>query len=140
MPQIKEKKLSDITKQKLRVYRIKEIEEKNGQIIPNFNLNGSKFFNWLNKVLNWNGQHALNGGEYSVLGYFIDYYESNLNLVIEWDEKYHYKKGELKKKDIVRQQNIINHLDCIFIRIKEDEYKSYNEILNKIKKEVFINA
>jgi len=38
----------------------------------------------------------------------------------EWDEKYHFKNGQLRQSDIDRQRKIETHLNCKFIRIKEN--------------------
>lgn len=106
---------------------------------PNFNKKACEFFDYLNKELNWNGIHALNGGEYYIVdtGNWVDYYEPTLNLVIEWDEStHHYKNGKLDKKDILREQQIINVLKCKFIRLKQnnDYVASKNIILDYCKK------
>ncbi len=120
------KKHSDKTREKQRLSRLKDIEKKYGIACPNYSLNACKFFDWLNQEFNLNGQYALNKGEYHIkeLGYFLDYYESDLNLVIEWDEPHHKYK---KEKDKIRQQEITDFLNCTFIRIKEDEFKIYIE-------------
>ncbi len=112
------RKHSEESCKKRRISRIKEIEYKNGYIFPNYSINACKFFEYLNKEFNLKGLHALNGGEFYIkdLGYFLDYYESDLNLVIEWDEKSHKYK---KKKDKIREDEIIKYLKCTFIRIKE---------------------
>ena len=50
--------------------------------------------------------HAENIGEFCIkeLGYFLDYYEPNLNLVIEWNEKQHFNKnGNYNKEHKFRQ-------------------------------------
>lgn len=63
-------------------------------------------------------QHAENGGEVQICGYFVDGYDKENNVVIEYDEKHHFhKNGQLKQKDYIRQQNIIDELKCKFIRI-----------------------
>ena len=58
----------------------------------------NEFFDELNKENGWSGRHAKNGGEVSVGGFWLDYYEPNLNLVIEWDERHH-KYPKKKKQD-----------------------------------------
>lgn len=87
------------------------------------NKKSCEFFNFLNQKMNWNGKHAFNNDtkmEHKELGYLIDYYEPNLNIIVEWDEERHYyKNGELKDKDIKRQNNLKNHLNCQFYRIRE---------------------
>jgi len=85
----------------------------------NFNPTACEYFDWLNKFMGWNGQYATNGGEKEVRGYFLDYYEPSLNLVIEWDEPGHYVRGVLREKDIRRQQEIIKELKCEFYRYNQ---------------------
>lgn len=63
-------------------------------------------------------QHAENGGEVQICGYFVDGYDKKNNVVIEYDEKHHFtKNGQLTQRDYIRQQNIIDTLQCKFIRI-----------------------
>ncbi len=55
--------------------------------------------------------------QYPTCGYFLDGYCKELNLAFEVDEKHHFDvNGKLKKKDIIRQENIENELNCDFIR------------------------
>lgn len=79
-----------------------------------YNPKACQFFSLVNERMNWEGRHALNGGEYQVLQYFIDYYEPNLNLVIEYDEPHHKYRRERDRK---RQEKIQKKLNCKFIRI-----------------------
>jgi hypothetical protein len=81
------------------------------------------FIEYLNKRNSWNLQHALNGGERTVDGYFLDGYDEALNIVFEYDEKRHYanvKLNVLKEKDMLRQNNIIEKLNCEFWRYNEE--------------------
>lgn len=64
----------------------------------------------------FNFQHALNGGEIAVIGYSVDGYDKDKNVVIEYYEKHHRRKIE---RDEHRKQEIINHLGCKFIELKE---------------------
>lgn len=67
-------------------------------------------------------QHAENGGEFYIkeLGYWVDGYSVEKNIVIEYDEKHHFdKNGELYEKDKQRQLEIEEYLGCTFIRIKK---------------------
>ena len=102
------------------------------QIIPSFNHVACDIFNKISKITNTDIQHAMNGGEYYLekLGYWLDGYDKLNNIVYEYDEQHHFDKDDnLLKKDITRQNEIINFLNCKFIRIK------YNEnILEKIEK------
>ena len=127
----KGKNLPEDMKEKIRISTIKYIEN-----LPNYN--GTKaryshkaceYINKLNNEKHWNLQHAENGGEISIYGYFVDGYDKDLNIIFEYDEVYHYQDKEnniLKDKDIKRQQNIINKLNCEFWR--------YNEYLNLLYK------
>jgi hypothetical protein len=54
------------------------------------------------------------------LGYFVDGYDKENNVVYEWDEKRHFNKdGSLKSKDVLRENEIKQFLKCKFIRIKD---------------------
>ena len=126
------KHLPEDMKEKIRISTLKYIES-----LPNYNgtkarysHKACKYIDKLNEDKNWNLQHAENGGEYSIGGYFIDGYDKDLNIAFEYDEAVHYKDKEnniLKDKDIKRQQNIINKLNCEFWR-----YNEYLDLLYKI--------
>ena len=116
------RKTSSEIKRKMRISKIEFIKNKNGGICPMHNINACKYLDDLSKINEWNLQHALNGGEFYVseLGYFVDGYDINKNIVVEYDEPLHYNRnGELKNKDIIRQNEIINHLRCKFFRYNE---------------------
>jgi len=68
----------------------------------------------------YNFKHAENGGEYRVphVDYLVDGYDAQRNIVIEIDEKHHFENGKLRDKDIKRQEEIQDILECKFIRIK----------------------
>jgi hypothetical protein len=108
-----------------RLNRIKTISENKFdgyQVIPSFNKIGCEIFNNMCKERNVHIQHAMNGGEYFIkeLGYWIDGYDIENNIVYEYDEKRHYdKNGELNQKDKIREKEISDLLKCKFIRIKE---------------------
>ena len=63
-------------------------------------------------------QHAENGGEFHIneLGYWVDGYSKEKNIVIEYYEKFHSKNIE---RDLRRQTEITKLLNCEFIIIKE---------------------
>ena len=49
-------------------------------------------------------QHAMNGGEVCIDGYFLDGLDEEKKTIIEIDEKHHFDiNGNLKPKDIKRQ-------------------------------------
>lgn len=109
---------------KKRIDKIKEIEQniKDGnQITPVYNKNACKLFDKISEEKNIHIQHAMNGGEYYIkeLGYWLDGYDKDNNVVYEYDEKRHFSNGKLKEKDVIRQEEITNFLRCEFIRIKE---------------------
>jgi len=100
-----------------RLYAIDRIEKNklNGnQLIPNFNPNACKIIDQYGKKNGYNFQHAMNGGEYYIkdLGYWVDGYDKNKNIVIEIDEKRHKYQQE---KDVIRQKEIESLLKCKFI-------------------------
>jgi hypothetical protein len=69
----------------------------------------------------YNFIHAENGGEYQIPNttFFVDGYDKENNVVIEFDEKYHYRESQ-KNKDRQRQDMIGQLLKCKFIRIDEN--------------------
>ena len=104
-----------------RLRRIKEIEKDkfNGnQMIPSYNLIACELFDKISEEKNIHIEHAMNGGEFHIkeLGYWVDGFDKENNTVYEYDEKYHKYQ---KEKDLIRENEIINHLKCEFIRIKE---------------------
>lgn len=111
---------------KIRIAKIKKIEESvanGGQIQPAYSFQACKFFEQFDKDFNTRGQYATNGGEYFIkkLGYWPDYINFDLKLIMEWDEEYHYDvDGNLREKDIRRQKEIQEHFpDFRFVRIRE---------------------
>ena len=87
----------------------------------------------MESTLGWNGKYATKNGEQKVIGYFVDYYEPNLNVVIEWDDQSHFLLGKLKKKDLLRENNIKKELNCSFYRIKEVDFAEHSFIVDMIK-------
>lgn len=113
---------SEESKKLLREKSIEYIEKTKGKCHPRYNINGCKYINKLNKENNWHLQHAENGGEYLIDGYYLDGYDKELNIVFEYDEPRHYKdllNNILNDKDIERQNYIINKLNCEFYRYNE---------------------
>lgn len=115
--------------------RIQEQLSEGGQLVPSYNSQACRYFETINK---WAvergyppGQHATNGGEFYVkeLGYFLDYFNPGLKLIMEWDEPSHYdKSGNLRVKDIQRQREIQGlYLDFRFVRIKQIKEDKLNE-------------
>lgn len=106
-------------KRKMRLATCKRLKERGCS--RGYNQLACLFFDYINSEFDWKGIHARNGGEFFIkeLGYYVDYYEPNLNLVIEWDEESHFVANKLKERDLQRQQQIIDQLKCKFIRIRQ---------------------
>lgn len=95
---------------------------------PHYNPVACRVFDEINKELGWNGQHAERMGEYMVGPYWVDYYDSNLNVVIEYDEKHH-KKPYLQDRQAKREVYIKERLNCKFYRIAEQQ--NWREVLSE---------
>lgn len=109
------------TRKKLRLILVNKLKMIDKKFHPPYNKKGCEYFNKLMEETGIEIQHAENGGEFHIeeLGYWVDGYDKENNTVYEWDEKSHYVNGELKEKDIIRQNNIEKFLNCKFIRIRE---------------------
>jgi hypothetical protein len=117
-------KFSDDSKQKMREAVIRRIK-KYGIHSRNFNPKACKIIDEYGKNNGYKFQHALNGGELSVIGYLVDGYDKEKNVVFEYDERHHFdSSGKLKSKDFNRMNEIKNQLKCKFFR--------YNELTGKI--------
>lgn len=126
-------------RKKIRLARLQQIEEqcrKNGQTFaPSFNHKAILFFKKLDSSLGSAGQYALSLAEYkTVSGYFLDYINFERKLIIEWDEKGHYKKdGSLRKRDVLRQQEIEAEFpDFQFIRVREIEESEFSSKIREL--------
>ena len=121
---------SEKVRRKIRLASIKRIEERrnNGeQLIPNYNPIACNLIDEYGNKYGYNFIHAMNGGEYHIkeLGYWVDGYDSEKNTVVEVDEPSHYdNEGNLLERDVRRQNEIINFLNCDFIRMKLDKDNS----------------
>lgn len=114
-------------RKKLRLNSINRLEENlslyGKMIVPFFNKSACEYFDRLMIENNTFIQHALNVGEYHIkeLGYWVDGYDAENNIVYEWDERHHYDiNGNLLEKDVLRQLEIEKFLNCKFIRIKQE--------------------
>ena len=119
---------SEIHKNHLRELRSQQLKDKNMRL--NYSKKACEYINKLNEKNNWNLQHAENGGEILCLGYWLDGYDKDLNIVFEYDEPKHYIDKEnniLRDYDIKRQKRIINKLNCEFWR-----YNEYLDLLYKV--------
>jgi hypothetical protein len=112
----KKRKFSEEHKRNQRMAAIKRIENRTGQITPNYNLEACKIIEAYGKEYGYNFQHAEHGGEVNILGYFVDGYDKEKNTVIEYYEKHHTRQID---KDTFRENEITEHLGCKFIVIRE---------------------
>lgn len=96
---------------------------------PAFNIEACYLFDKYSDKYNCTIEHALNGGEYyiSELGYWVDGYDRQNNVVYEYYEKYHKYR---ENYDLNREREITEHLNCKFVIIKEGEEQKFldNEI------------
>jgi DNA-binding CsgD family transcriptional regulator len=111
-------KHSDNAKLKIRMTtldRIKKSKLNGGQLYPAYNKESISIIEDFGRENGYSFQHAENGGEYFIeeLGYWVDGYDIENNVVLEFDEDHHKYQ---KEKDLKRQKEIINHLKCKFIR------------------------
>ncbi len=114
------------SRKQMRISRIEVLNRQymeGGQVRPTYNSQACKFFELFDKDFNTKDLYATNGGEYYIkeLGYFPDYVNFDLMLIIEWDEERHYgANGNLKERDVLRQKEIQEYFpDFRFVRIRE---------------------
>jgi hypothetical protein len=129
---LKGRVFSDEHKLKLRLSSIEYIKKKldlnGGKIVPNFNIYACQLLDEISKITNTNIQHALNGGEYyiSKLGYWVDGYDHENNIVYEYYEREHKKRID---KDNEREFLIKDYLKCEFKIIYEGKENEFLNIL-----------
>lgn len=109
---------SDVTKDKMSLtHRINRSLLVKGTIqFPNFNHIACQIIEEYGKQNGYIFQHALNGGEFYIkqLGYWVDGYDKEKNIVIEYQEKWHLTPKHIEK-DKKRKEEIIKTLNCKFI-------------------------
>jgi len=110
------RKHSDSTIKKMKLIGANRIHDNKWH--PSFNIGACKIIDEYGKEHGYNFQHALNGGEYfiSELGYWVDGYDKNKNVVIEFYEKAH---KYFIEKDEIRINDIKECLNCDIIIINE---------------------
>tara|TARA_B110000046_G_scaffold63941_1_gene71422 strand:+ start:189 stop:770 length:582 start_codon:yes stop_codon:yes gene_type:complete len=87
---------------------------------PMFNVEGCKRILEYGEKHEYKFQTAINGGEYFIkeLGYWVDGYYIEGNVVIEYMENHH-NTPKHRIKDKMRRERIINHLNCKYIELWE---------------------
>ena len=117
-------KKSNEHRRKLRIARIQYIQNNFGICFPCFSSKACKYLDKLNKENGWELEHALRVGEFRIkeLGYWLDGYDRKRNIVVEYDEPFHYKKdGSLKEKDVLKTEEVKKYLGCRFFRYNESK-------------------
>lgn len=112
---------------KLRRREITLINMKNnGNKFPGYNKNTIPIFQKFDELNNTKGIYATNPYEHQILGYSLDYFNLNLKLIIEIDEKLHKYK---RSKDLQRQQEIQNfYPDFKFLRFEDHKMDEILEL------------
>lgn len=119
--------LSEEHRRKVRLAHIRRVEQLrlDGYILkPNFNIGACKLIDEYGRKNGYNFQHAMNGGEHLIshLGYWVDGYDKEKNVVVDFyeDNHHHYNKdGTMKEKDLRRIDEIKRYLNCQFIVLEE---------------------
>lgn len=88
--------------------RKKDIESKSsGQMFPNYNPAAIKLIEKYGSEHGFTFQHAENGGEVRLGGYWVDGYDVLQNTIIEVDEPHHFdKEGRYRDYDVKREQRL----------------------------------
>lgn len=73
------------------------------------NINACKFMDLFSQQFGVNLQHGMNGGEYQFIGYSVDGYDKEKNVIFEYDEPKHHISS-VAKKDVERQKRLVEHL------------------------------
>lgn len=109
----------DKFKEKCRENKLRQIQLQGTQ--RTYNPLACQFIDNINHEFGWNLQHAMNGGEIQIIGYSLDGYDKDKNIVFEYDEPKH-RKSVYMKKDRDRERRIINVLHPTkFVRYDEKE-------------------
>ena len=108
-------------KKKVRQTMIKNYGEIYFRYIPKYNVDSIFYIDLISEITGTHFQHALNGGEKKFVKYFIDGYNENFNICIEWDEENHFYRKQ-KAKDLERENYLIETHGCKIVRINEKEF------------------
>jgi hypothetical protein len=113
--------ISQQTKDKIRVSFVEKLKNTNRSFHPPYNRRACEYFNMMMEGSDFFIQHAENFGEFHIkeLGYFVDGYDTENNIVYEWDEKEHFIDQKRIEKDRIRQEKIEKFLGCQFVRIRQ---------------------
>jgi hypothetical protein len=111
------KRHSEISRLKMRLASIQRLARQG--VTRSYNPKACQKINEYGNQFGYKFQHAMNGGEVELYGYFVDGYDKENNIVFEYDEPRHYVYGKLKIRDFVRMTEIKTHVGCRFLRFNE---------------------
>lgn len=117
----KSKSKSEEHKRKIRKSIVETLKNKHGEDFqPGYNPKACELIEEYGEKHEYDFQHAENGGEYHIkeLGYWVDGYDSEENVVFEYYEPAH-RKTKRKERDERRKKEIMKHLDCKFVEYHE---------------------
>ena len=125
----KGRKFGEDFRKKQRESMLSQLQERyfnGGQIQPNYNITASEFFKQFNQLFGLDGRYATNKKEKQIAGFFVDYFNDDVKLIIEWDEEGHYgpaySGGKLSERDIYKQNAVMSEYpDFLFIRLREKD-------------------
>lgn len=63
--------------------------------------------------------------QFAILDYKVDFYIGKLSLIIEYDEPYHNSERQ-QRIDKEREEEILSHKKCNFLRLKSEDSDEYN--------------
>lgn len=63
--------------------------------------------------------------QYAIADYLVDFYIEEFSLVIEYDEPYHETERQ-QRIDKEREEEILSHKKCNFLRLKSEDSDEYN--------------
>lgn len=114
------RKHTNESKDKMRIVAANRIN--NNCWHPSYNITACEIIEKYGKENGYNFQHAMNGGEFFIneLGFWLDGYDKEKNVGIEYYEKAH---KYFIEKDNIRINKIENHLKCKIIILMEEDKK-----------------
>lgn len=110
------------SRHKTRISTLEYLKSVKGHIKPRYNVNSIPIIEKYSSEYGWNMQHAENGGEINMFGFWLDGYDKEKNIIFEYDEPRHYidvDNNILRQKDIDRQNFLIEKLHCTIYRFNE---------------------
>jgi hypothetical protein len=124
------KHLSAEHRYKVRLAVINDAKKKGikfgGSGASNYNVKSCGFIDKINELIGLNLQHARNGGEVQLYGYFVDGYDKDHNVIFEYDEPTHHHPYKVKR-DSIRQQDLIGEIKpSLFLRYDEINDRLYD--------------